>query len=683
MVKGITDPVSKNGLFNLTAESNAEEKSTGKRVLVEIPQEDLPDDLVVSNPSWRNSLGNRFVIRAFTRGVLGAAGYAWGFQNGSKFLEGYKYDYDKSGSENLTAFRNNEKLNLTSTKGVARTIAQSWAFGVDRVLGAGMHKLGKKVGPKDANSWAEFRNSSPKFKRGLSQEIWGVTFDFAMSSTGDSIGDELVSILDPNHKTSWLKDGKINWTKPWENRIDLKKLWKSTKESTWHILSFRQGEDWAVSAAYVYACRLIAHAQDKITPGFKADFESINRNGASLQVDAQAATGEKGKVDVKDMKVVGHYSDAGFTNLWSRFWLYNDLTRKYRESYKSWGLDDPLSVPKRVSESFGNWKEAGFKLPTLGDIASGTVAKLRWGVGESIKTALNMIPAAAVFSAVRVQQRRDEGFVIDAKEGALYKVSGDKIDGLEKGGVYSNKQLKDHFGDADKFRDAFKNTHKGEISAYRIPDMLEDKDRLNEVPADNKDYKIEAFNFKTENRSKSQSVFEEYQAMSGKLQYNAHKLVSGAMQKLPQSKLNKLHIEPKSFSREWVHASMAYFPYFFAKSDWIGPLAYSNKVDNWVDKNILTPIFGEKKGEKPIAKETLLKDSPIVEQTKSSIFTPNDHQKAANSSEKDLNNTDRDNAKNEKKDNYKKRILSKDKNSSLASRVSDEKELALTYENSF
>ena len=639
-----------------TAERNAEVrdshkarkeffKETSKQQKTD--QSELPDYLQVApvaEETWRSGLGNRFLIRAFTRGVLGAAGYAWGFHNGGKFFTGYSYDFEKSGADNWKTLKANKEINATSAKGIARGIAQTWGYLVDRFIGGGMHKLGKKYGKEGGSSWAEFRNTSPKYKRSLSKEMWGVTFDFAMSSTGDAIGDEFINIMDPNHKTPWLKGGKINWTRPWENRIDFSKLLNSVKKSVWKIFSYRQGEDWMVALPYVYICRAIAHVQDKKHPGWKRDFESLNRNGASLKVDFsfKKETPEKGElrqIDPDKIKITGNYTRQGFTNLWARFWLYNDLTRKYREVYNALGWEKPFEAMGRFSGRVNEWAQEGGKLPSLATIAKKVKLATRWAVGESIKSAVNMIPAAAVFSTFRVQQRRDKGFLINEKDGVLYQVK-EGIGKLKKGEVYSEKQLREHFGSHEDFNAVY-GPEQRLVRPYITRDMLFDKAVREKKHATNKDkpyYAKKAFKFSELDPTSKGGIINGYFDVSGEMQYSLHTTIAKGMNTLPVGMRKKFGLankdgDSKGFAREWVHAGASYFPYFFAKSDWLGPMAYSDKMDKWVDKNLLTPVFGKREPILPVDlqnKEEQAPDSPFVEKAREKFFAPSDNLTAAN-----------------------------------------------------
>lgn len=595
----------------LTAESTVDEKKKVKYVMVDASSEEaLPEHLRVQNPPWRAGLGNRFFIRAFTRGVLGAIGYAWGYHNGSKFFSGYDYDFDKGIGENWRNLKENDYLKGYNAKSIARKGVQGTALLIDSTVGKGMHALGKKISPNDY-SWAEFRNTNPKGKRSLSKEMWGVTFDFAMSSTGDAIGDEIVNLLDPNHNTSWLKDGRINWKKPLENRIDLGKWWESARRSVWNTLTYRQGEDWIVALPYVYIARATTYIQNKNNPGWKYDFDSYNRNGASIKVNYEKNEKENGpdSVNVETLKAYDHYSRTGFVNLWARFWLYNDLTRKYREVYNALKLDQPLSIPSRTKEYFKNWAEDGYSLPSFGHVMRRLKATTRWAIGESIKSAINMIPTAAVFSAMRVQQRRDEGFIISEKEGALYKANKD-IAGLKEGEVYSHHSLREHFGSDDMFA---KHHKRNDVSRYRIKNMLEDRDTLkhNHLNREgrelNRHYSLNSFEFRELDDIKSK-FGDRWFDTSGKVQWLAANTYGSMLEKLPDKWLEGLHIKgkgenghtAKQFAREQVHAGLSYFPYFFAKSDWVGPKAYSETTHNWVDKHILTPVFGAEKSKEEI-----------------------------------------------------------------------------------
>lgn len=340
--------------------------------------------------AWNDKVQGRVAIRAFSRGILGAAFFAWGNLRISQDLN----NYDRS-------------LSLAQQKGLLQMMSKIF----DTVLGTPIEATLNQVQDGLGTRAITFRPTrserylsggsngeapNPTIPYTLGKEMVSRTFDFAMASIGDATGRGIAAIFDPNVEKKWMKDG----------RIDLPKAAKSLAHSTWTIMTKAQGEDWFVALPYVYFLRFQRNLIDKFSPGFGYDSDR-GLNGGSFKI--------------KDGNVAGNYGIEGALDLEGRFIGYNIGTLMYREGYEA------------VGRHLNEFKKKGYKADITIQTHPVEIAKsaarrtkqfLRYWLKSIIKGTVFMTPAVVGFWAFRTPQTRYKGIAIDPERGVAYYDTG-------------------------------------------------------------------------------------------------------------------------------------------------------------------------------------------------------------------------------------------------------------------
>ncbi|MBY0354532.1 MAG: hypothetical protein K2Q12_02235 [Rickettsiales bacterium] len=323
------------------------------------------------HPRLMDTLGGRFVIRLFSRGVLGAAFLTGGnlilekYIPASALMAGKNVNFLKlSESHYWQSLSRSEKI-ITSA---LTPIASFYDFTVGKPIG---YLFGKKaVTFRSMRSFNPY-NSGPNAPRGRSygEEAVSVTLDFALGSVGDSWGRRIAGVLDPNVKKSWMKDGHIDWHD----------FGKSVLKSGFEIFSYNQMEDWFAAIPYVYQMRMQRHWLDRnVQRGSRLAIENGTFGGA-FQVD------EHGKIQ-------GDYCVPGALDLQLRFMGYNVDTLMFRD------------LSKHVEHMFDHRKdehkvehERGFVTETA-----------KYLIKTAVKASTYMAPAVPFFWIPRVASARME-----------------------------------------------------------------------------------------------------------------------------------------------------------------------------------------------------------------------------------------------------------------------------------
>lgn len=320
---------------------------------------------------WSSTPQGRLVIRSFSRGVMGAAFYAWGTQKAAADMVGYDPENPQGALQNI-----------------ARVI--------DKVVGKPMIGALNKVG-LDGKDIVSFRPSLSGGARTLGEDAIFNTFDFAMASTGDALGRNIVGLFDPNVKKSWRgEDGKIN----------LPKAMKSLVSTSGRVLE-AQMEDWFVAIPYTFQQKFQRKLINRISPGFEFAADST-LHGSSFKVD-------------DDGKVVGTYAWEGALDLQGRFTGYNFGTAIYRDLSKA--------VKGKVKDVFDkdhreNAKPLHINPETLFKAGTnGVRGGARYLLNRGIKTTLSMTPSIPLFSLLRIPQGKHRGVGI-MKDGTQVDLSG-------------------------------------------------------------------------------------------------------------------------------------------------------------------------------------------------------------------------------------------------------------------
>lgn len=304
---------------------------------------------------WAATPHGRLAIRLFSRGIMGAAFYSIGGHISTKGLA----NYDQNNPE-----------------GVIQHIAKFFDVAAGKPIA--------KIFGKDSTT---FHHTTKDGNRTLGQEVVDGTFNFAMASTGDAIGRNIVGLFDPTAVSKWKgADGKFHFPT----------AIKSIALATANVFEC-QLEDWFVGVPYAYQKALQRKVINKFSPGFEQDADR-GLNGASYKVDAQG-------------NIKGTYGVEGAIDLQARFTGYNIGTLIFRDANKA--------AKKKLREVFN--PEEGEKphlhLPSspVAAVKSGTEnirQAARYVLKSIIKGSIIMTPSVPVFWAIRTQQYKHTSIAI-------------------------------------------------------------------------------------------------------------------------------------------------------------------------------------------------------------------------------------------------------------------------------
>lgn len=369
-------------------------------------------------PDFQQTMTGRIATRLVTRGVFGALAFTWAGNYANRSLKNYDPASIRNFSEWRTALFNphstpvlaegaHEVEKYINRPNTMQAIAKMFdtAFGEPIKMGARM------LAPKGreefwANKAVQFRPramhhdpiskirpdadwAARHYGRSLGHEVVAITTDFAAASAADAFTRNIAQAIDPNVEKDWYKDGHFS----------LSKFGKDWARRTWQVVSFNQGEDWAVAVPYAYFMKWHRNVIDKLSPGFKYASDHSSWNGASDKVLAHVDAGK-----ITKLTKVGDFQAEGAWDLQARFTVYNVLTLMYREAYKS------------VGNTLGNWWKGDQWLPKL-SLSSNPVEAVVEGAGNAvrytaksfIKANLYMQPAVPFFWAFRVAQNKWRG----------------------------------------------------------------------------------------------------------------------------------------------------------------------------------------------------------------------------------------------------------------------------------
>lgn len=369
-------------------------------------------DAIAGRTPITHTTSGRIATRMITRGLMGAGFFAYGNYAVRKYL----WDY-RPNNPIFMEYKLNNPVTLRDQSGninLVRAFLHGASRFFDTIYGQPIYHLVKAVSPAERAEelaqkavWFRNRNLYSPFNqipgRSIGQEVTSVSFDFAMASAGDAWGRNIVNMLDPALPAYYYND---------DGTFSPSKFAKGTAESAWKILSYSQGEDWAVALPYVYQCRYQRQALNNAFKGFKRDSD-LGLNGGSHMIN-------------RDGFITGSYAKAGALDLQLRFTGYNVLTLMFRNAHDAAGevLD-------------GLWN-AGVHLRDIhvpDDPISATIGfagdALRYVAKSTIKAGIYMTPAVPFFWTVRVPQFKSRGAAIynaNQETESAVQVTGQPID---------------------------------------------------------------------------------------------------------------------------------------------------------------------------------------------------------------------------------------------------------------
>lgn len=357
----------------------------------------------LSRPAWSDSMGGRAVIRLVSRGIFGATFFAIAGRMSRAQLQDYDpHTFQWKGSNPL------EKIAKTFDVVFGKPIAEM-SRGVARLGGKGKeeaaHVAWNAVNFRTKGYYhtqpGKLLNGGPANSRSLGHEMVSISFDFAMMSVGDAMIRNFVQMIDPNIKKTWMVNDQGAIAEEGEKaHFSFQKWAQSTGKAAWRVFSKNQGEDWVVALPYVYQMRaqraFFSRAFGKELKGVKVVFDN-GWNGAAWKVDNQTG------------KIVGDYQMAGAMDLHARFVGYNVYTLIFREGYDT------------VTHAFKDWKEKGYPLnlhmPEHIDPLESARKAARYVIKSTIKANMYMNPAVIPFWLMRTPQTKWRGGLINAEAG--------------------------------------------------------------------------------------------------------------------------------------------------------------------------------------------------------------------------------------------------------------------------
>lgn len=359
----------------------------------------------LEKPAWSDSAKGRLAIRMFSRGILGAAL----FTIGGRMSRTQLVDYDPH------TFKWSDTKSRP-LQGIAKLFDEAFGKPIGamarwRVNTKGMTQAEAQLAKANAEWDATmFRSTSyyhsngckldhngrPMNGRSLGAEMVSVSFDFAMMSVGDAAGRNFVQMIDPHIRKTWMLNDKGEKAKEGEKaHFSADKFIQSWGRSAWRIFSKNQGEDWAVALPYVYQMRwqrkMLSKAFSNDQKGIKVVFDHA-WNGGAHKINNEG-------------KIIGDYQLAGAIDLHGRFVGYNVLTLMFREGYDG------------LAHKLNRWKQDGYSLnlhiPKHIDLIGDLNHAVRYGVKSFIKANLYMNPAVVPFWLMRVPQSKWRGGYIN------------------------------------------------------------------------------------------------------------------------------------------------------------------------------------------------------------------------------------------------------------------------------
>lgn len=372
-------------------------------------------------PDWQQTMTGRIATRIFTRGFFGALAFTWAGSYAGRSLRNYDPHSIRDFTEWRKALINPRAVSTEAYVNQPNTM-QAVAKAFDVLAGTPIKAVAKVLGGKDGQLWADkathfrpramYHDPISKIRsdaqwqyrtygRSLGHEVVAITTDFAAASAADATARFLAQVIDPNvekdDEAMMRKEGEhaqFDWYR--NGAFSPAAFAKDTLKKAWQVVSFNQGEDWAVAVPYAYFMKWHRNVIDRVSPGFKYASDHAHWNGASIKALAHMRPG-----GVSHIQEVGDYNIEGAWDLQARFTVYNVLTLMYRETYKN------------IANGVSQWWKGPSWLPKLSFPANpvesaveGAGDAVRYGVKSFIKANLYMQPAVPFFWLFRVPQSK-------------------------------------------------------------------------------------------------------------------------------------------------------------------------------------------------------------------------------------------------------------------------------------
>ena len=522
---------------------------------------------------WTQTVKGKLAIRLFTRGIVGSAFFAIGQIMAGKGMQGYHPDRP------VRSLAKGSRL---------KTFMHNIAWAVDKAVGAPIQKAVTLAtgDPEKGLHAVTFRHQRQVFDgkqlstgRSLGSEVVNITFDFAMASIGNGLGDEIAyGIFDPKTRASWLKNG----------HFDPLHALKRAAKGVWKILSYRQGEDWAVAIFYAYYMKAQHKLIDTyVAPGFNHDFVR-GHNGGSVIVN------DKGKI-------VGNYQLAGALDLQGRFTVYNIGTLIFRETYN------------KIGKALVGWKNKGFGAPEIAwpktpgeaihTAAESTVDTAKYLIRSAIKGTIIMTPSVPFFWMWRTPQSKYRGVAIHPEYGPVSILNPnynprDPSSRRALNVTASRELFQTHYGLEPHVVDSIGGPGDKAFFRSRRDITLPSKHPFADIPdpaAPGGVRHFDPFGNHHYDFAKGPKQGGLYSALNkgfnmvlnplGRLNYKANQAIKPVAMPFA-STFSKNESTQRRFSRTYTDAAFAYTPYFAIKTDVMGNLYDNAQMNMSIDRAV-------------------------------------------------------------------------------------------------
>jgi len=459
-----------------------------------------------SGKRWDSTAKGRAIERVLSRGLFGAAAFAWGGWYASR-------------SHGMSNYTPDIKWSEIDSKKPLQYIAKS----IDTFAGKPI-KAVASLFTDDPERFIFFRPTNnqtmQKHGRSLGHEAVGLTFDFFCASVVDAGFRGLRDAFDPHIKHMWRdENGNIN---PLETL-------KQTGKSLFRYVSYNGGEDWAVAVPYAYFVRAQRKLIRQFSPRWNYDSDR-GLNGGCFKIDNEG-------------KVIGNFNIEGMLDLQSRFTVYNIGTLMFREAYNHIGNAISGHAAPLYGAADGN-KENHTIGSEIGDLA-------KWTARSVIKGVITMTPAVPFFSLFRTPQSKYKGLFInqDVEDGGVLGYS--KPDG--NGGLKDDMLHVHELNRSDKYY----RENAPDVTLRRFKD-----DKWEIVSAPLKNHPLSNPNKPFDPYGQSFGIIDKGLNAVGK----AQNFVRSKVNDIPEKLIGE-RAPSKRIINDYVNAAFSYTPYMFAKRE--------------------------------------------------------------------------------------------------------------------
>ncbi len=394
---------------NLLLESN-DYVNDSARLYNPFGENTVPED--GGTPLYK-SLRGRLLTQSVARGLFGAAFFAAGSYMVEKYQPGEAIMDQTPLARPLAVME--KFLDSTLTKGATELVVKPAYY------------INAKLNDGDVSQVADLANEFMRFNkyapvRHLAEHAlnnpeeaiknldvygntWGQemvqrTWSFASGSIGSSLGRNFVALVDPNHKVSWVNEGKV----------DFGEMVTSSAKQLWQIMAYNQMEDWFAGMFYTWQIRAQRGAYSN---GFINRTEGENSAMPNLQTEG-LSTQRRVSIEEKNGEFLAtlgdSYAGANALDYQTRFMGYNFYTLVFRDLYNHLfrNHDDndcyaKEEAPKNPVQSFGY----------------GASETAKYLVKSFTKSMIYMAPSVMAFWPMRVGSSLNNHYLVDEQSGNL------------------------------------------------------------------------------------------------------------------------------------------------------------------------------------------------------------------------------------------------------------------------